>query len=342
MKINLKITALLLALVLALSLICACDGGGAEGVTSADGTSAPEASAPETSAPETSAPETSTLETTVAEATAPETTAPEIEVEQLFGVVANTDKLNVRSGAGKKFDVVGTLTRGDSVEIVGTSGGWHRIKHGEGEAYVSTDYIELRYTVDASKHVIYDGAVHDLFPIAKSYSFKREMEIEYVMLHFSSAILIDWNDPYNIDLIRDIFIDGGVDAHYLIGRDGTVYCNVPEDRGAYHAGRGTFGDVVDNMNSRSVGIEIAAIGSVGDMSKYMTAAQYATIPAENIGYTDAQYEALGALVADICERYGISVDREHIMGHDEYNPKKNDPGELFDWDRLIAEVKERK
>jgi N-acetyl-anhydromuramyl-L-alanine amidase AmpD len=336
MKMNLKITALALALVLALSLLCACNEGGAEGVTSADGTSAPEASAPETTVAETTV-----AETTVAETTTPETTAPEIEVEQLFGVVS-TDVLNVRSGAGTKFDVVGTLTRGDSVEIVGTSGGWHRIKHGEGEAYVSTDYIELRYTVDASKHVIYDGAVHDLFPIAKSYSFKREMEIEYVMLHFSSAILIDWNDPYNIDLIRDIFIDGGVDAHYLIGRDGTVYCNVPEDRGAYHAGRGTFGDVVDNMNSRSVGIEIAAIGSVGDMSKYMTAAQYATIPAENIGYTDAQYEALGALVADICERYGISVDREHIMGHDEYNPKKNDPGELFDWDRLIAEVKERK
>lgn len=341
MKKNLKITALALALVLALSLLCACNEGGAGGVTSADGTSAPETTLAQTTAPETTVAETTVAETTAPETTVPETTAPEIAVEQLFGVVS-ADTLNVRSGAGKKFDVVATLTRGDSVEIVGTENGWHRIKHGEGEAYVSTDYIELRYTVDASKHVIYGGAVHDLFPIAKSYSLKREMKIEYVMLHFSSAILIDWNDPYNIDLIRDIFIDGGVDAHYLIGRDGTVYCNVPEDRVAYHAGRGTFGEVVDNMNSRSVGIEIAAIGSVRDMSKYMTAAQYATIPAENIGYTDAQYEALGALVADICERYGISVDREHIMGHDEYNPNKNDPGELFDWDRLITEVKERK
>ena len=338
MKTNLKITALMLALTLVLSLLCACNAvDGTEGQTSADGTSAPEATTPEATIPETTAPETTIPETTV-----PETSAPEAEVEQLFGVVANTDKLNVRSGAGTKFDIVAKLDRGERVEIVGTSGGWHRIKLGEGEAYVSTDYIELDYTVDASKHVIYEGAVHDLFPIAKSYSFKREPKIEYVMLHFSSAILIDWNDPYNIDLIRDIFIDGGVDAHYLIGRDGTVYCNVPEDRVAYHAGRGTFGDVVDTMNSRSVGIEIAAIGSVNDMSGYMTAAQYATIPTENVGYTDAQYEALGALVADICARHGISVDRQHILGHDEYNPNKNDPGELFDWDRLIAEAKKHK
>jgi dimethylamine--corrinoid protein Co-methyltransferase len=34
-------------------------------------------------------------------------------------------------------------------------------------------------------------------------------------------------------------------------------------------------------------------------------------------------------------RNGIPMDREHVIGHQEYSPKKSDPGELFDWSKLI-------
>lgn len=250
---------------------------------------------------------------------------PEPKAETVDGIVI-PDTLNVHQGAGSKHTKIGELQKGDLVTIVGTSGGWHRIQYNGGEGYVSTDYIELKYTVDASKHVIYEGAVNDLFPIAKSYSLPRTSVPEYVMLHFSSAIMIDFDDPYNIDLVRDIFIDGGVDAHYIIDRDGTIYCYVPEDRVAYHAG---------SMNQLAIGIEILAIGSKSDMSIYMSGSKYDKIDPSLIGYTDAQYEALGELVSDICERYDIPTDREHIVGHDEYNANKNDPGELFDWDKMI-------
>ena len=48
----------------------------------------------------------------------------------------------------------------------------------------------------------------------------------------------------------------------------------------------------------------------------------------------AQYTALSALLDDICTRNSIPKNRSHVIGHDEYNPAKNDPGELFDWSRI--------
>ena len=55
-----------------------------------------------------------------------------------------------------------------------------------------------------------------------------------------------------------------------------------------------------------------------------------------IGYTEAQYAALMVLLPDICARYGIPYDREHIIGHEDYRPSKSDPGELFDWGRVLG------
>ena len=48
-----------------------------------------------------------------------------------------------------------------------------------------------------------------------------------------------------------------------------------------------------------------------------------------------QSVALRLLVEDICQRNGIPMDREHVIGHSEYAPRKSDPGELFDWAQLI-------
>ena len=70
----------------------------------------------------------------------------------------------------------------------------------------------------------------------------------------------------------------------------------------------------------------------------MSNAAYQQLPSSVIGYTDAQYEALKTLVSDICERNGIPMDRQHVIGHEEYSSNKTDPGELFDWDRLLLKT----
>ncbi|MBQ9921090.1 MAG: N-acetylmuramoyl-L-alanine amidase [Clostridia bacterium] len=182
-------------------------------------------------------------------------------------------------------------------------------------------------------------AKEDFLTPFDNYSWEREYAPEYVVLHFTSAVMVLRDDPYNMDAMRKIFADGGVSPHYIVDRDGSILCFIPEDRAAWHAGKGSYGGderLTDSMNKYSIGIEIAAMGSYNDMSIYMSEEEYNKIPAELIGFTDSQYEALKSLVGDICERYSIPFDNTHVIGHDMYSDRKTDPGELFDWDRLFS------
>ncbi len=49
--------------------------------------------------------------------------------------------LNVRTGAGTNFEILGTLSRGAEVEILDVLPGWYKIEYLGGEAYVSAAYI---------------------------------------------------------------------------------------------------------------------------------------------------------------------------------------------------------
>lgn len=185
---------------------------------------------------------------------------------------------------------------------------------------------------------MYEGAIEDFLEPFDEYSWEREYAPEYVMIHFTSAVMLDSNNPYDMDAVRSIFEDYDISIHYILDRDGTVYCYIPETRVAWHAGIGTFADdekYTNKMNFYAIGIELLAIGSANDMAQYLEPYQYKALADEHIGFTDAQYEALHALVSDLCLRYNIPMDTEHVIGHQAYSPSKNDPGELFDWSRLL-------
>ena len=187
---------------------------------------------------------------------------------------------------------------------------------------------------------VYTQAEEDYLLPADDYSWEREHEAEYVMIHFTSAVVADPENPYDMNTIRGIFEQTQVSVHYIIDREGTVYCYVPENRVAWHAGKGTWGDdekYTDKMNHYAIGIELVAIGSAADMTPYLYPAQYAALDGELIGFTDGQYDALRALVEDICQRHNIPMDADHVIGHSQYSPAKTDPGELFDWNRLLGE-----
>lgn len=164
-------------------------------------------------------------------------------------------------------------------------------------------------------------------------SYPREHPVEFVMLHFTSAVMLNRENPYDYDLVRGIFEDNNLGIHYLIDREGVIYCFLPESRSAWHAGKGSFSDekYTDNMNRHSIGIELMGIGSQKDMSIYLHPQEYDALDDSLKGFTQAQYTALAKLVGDICSRQQVPVNREHIIGHQQYNPSKNDPGELFDW-----------
>ena len=103
-----------------------------------------------------------------------------------------------------------------------------------------------------------------------------------------------------------------VSAHHLVGRNGRVTQMVDEAQRAWHAGAGRWG-AVEDVNSRSIGIEISNTGT-------------APFPA-------VQMDALEGLLAGILHRWQIPPHR--VIGHSCMAPgRKIDPGPRFDWQRL--------
>lgn len=98
---------------------------------------------------------------------------------------------------------------------------------------------------------------------------------------------------------------GGTSAHYGI-EDNTIHQYVKEEHVAYHAG-------VYSHNQRSIGIEHSA--------------------SPDRPASDATYNTSGKLIAEICKRYNIPLDRQHIRGHKEVRNTQC-PGTM-DIDRLI-------
>jgi N-acetyl-anhydromuramyl-L-alanine amidase AmpD len=170
-------------------------------------------------------------------------------------------------------------------------------------------------------------------------SEERITPITHIVFHFTSNAAQNPENPYNPNNIRETFLDYGISAHYMIGREGEIYLLVPENRIARHAGKGDLKDFPhykDELNKYSIGIEMLAIGTKEEMNSMVPAKTYDAIPRPHIGFTEAQYQSLQNLVSDIVNRNpAIKKDRAHIIGHDEYAPnRKTDPGSLFNWTEI--------
>lgn len=106
-----------------------------------------------------------------------------------------------------------------------------------------------------------------------------------------------------------------VSAHYLISTTGDLIQMVSEDMRAWHAGAGRWGTVED-VNSRSIGIEITNTGSQP--------------------FSEPQMDALEGVMRRIMARWAIRPER--VIGHSDMAPgRKIDPGARFDWRRLARE-----
>ena len=73
------------------------------------------------------------------------------------GTIKVSNALNVRSGAGTSYSVIGSLSNGANVEIVETSGSWYKIKYGSGYGYVSKDYVTINTRSIAENTVLREG-----------------------------------------------------------------------------------------------------------------------------------------------------------------------------------------
>lgn len=61
-------------------------------------------------------------------------------LSKVVQVVADDGTLNVRSGAGTSYSILGTLANGQTAEVVGSSGNWYKIKYGGDYGYISSAY----------------------------------------------------------------------------------------------------------------------------------------------------------------------------------------------------------
>lgn len=162
-----------------------------------------------------------------------------------------------------------------------------------------------------------------------------EGELDHKGAEWTSAARANWRradrpDDYGIDRVVIHVVQGsyatalkvfknpghGAAAHYVVRKDGHVAQMIRELDVGFHAGN-------RDMNERSIGIEHEG---------------FVDRPQD---FTAAMYAGSARLTADICARYGIPVDREHIIGHVEVEGTDHtDPGPHWDWDRYLRLVRE--
>ena len=111
-------------------------------------------------------------------------------------------------------------------------------------------------------------------------------------------------------------------AHFGIGVDGSIARYVRESDTAWHAGN-------RDINARSIGIELE--GHSADVD----------------AFTVKMMSALVELSRMLCLEFGIPLDRQHLIGHNEVPDPRcpgqfggaghhSDPGPYFDWSRFMS------
>lgn len=140
------------------------------------------------------------------------------------------------------------------------------------------------------------------------------VKIDYIVLH-------DTESSYDAAIKTFQTAGSGDSAHYVMrASDGAVTQMTADKDIAYHAGNYWF-------NLHSIGIEHEGF-----------AAQGAT------WYSQTQYQATADLVKYLAAEYGIPLDREHIIGHDNVpGPQDSyiagmhwDPGPYWDWTAFMG------
>jgi N-acetylmuramoyl-L-alanine amidase len=133
---------------------------------------------------------------------------------------------------------------------------------------------------------------------------------DMILLHYTGMPTtdgaLDW-------LCRD---ESQVSSHYFVRENGDVVQLVPEERRAWHAGKSRWQGESD-INSLSIGIEIANAGHPGGLPDYPT----------------EQIRTVIELCRDCGQRWSIVPQR--VLGHSDVAPvRKVDPGEKFPWAEL--------
>lgn len=138
---------------------------------------------------------------------------------------------------------------------------------------------------------------------------------EALVVHIAEGFLAGGYDWFNRP-------ESQVSAHYMVGKKGEIWQFVEEKDTAWHAG-GVAGPSWEllksgvNPNLYTVGIEHE--GFTGE------------------AWNEQMYQASSWLINQVCLRWNIPIDRNHIIGHYQLNSKSRSrcPGNGVDLQRLV-------
>lgn len=149
---------------------------------------------------------------------------------------------------------------------------------------------------------------------ARSRNFnERKLPISLIILHYTGM------ESGAAALQRMCDRRAQVSAHYMVEDDGRVFRLVADEKRAWHAGVSYWHGERD-INSASIGVEIVNGGHEFGL------------PA----YTKVQIDAVILLVKRLMAEHHVSPGC--VIGHSDIAvERKEDPGEHFPWQRLVAE-----
>jgi len=129
--------------------------------------------------------------------------------------------------------------------------------------------------------------------------------ISFIILHYTE---LDFDTSVQYLCSKE----KGVSSHYLIDKNGEIFCLIDEKHIAWHAGK-SYWRGIEELNNHSVGIEIENLG--------------------NEAFPKAQMDSVIWLCSRLKKQY--QIPRENILGHSDIAPdRKVDPGIFFDWKLL--------
>ena len=138
------------------------------------------------------------------------------------------------------------------------------------------------------------------YPVADGNYDETRKPIDLVVLHHTACTYQQAINTFGSPNAK-------TSAHYIISNKGELAAMLEEYNTAYHAGN-------YDTNQRSIGIETEWYEGMGDR-------------------TEALYEKVSALVADICKYHKIPIDLDHIKPHKDFKATQC-PGTL-DIPRII-------
>jgi hypothetical protein len=221
--------------------------------------------------------------------------------------------LNLRAGAGTNYQVLLTMPEGAEVSVIGgPKNAFYQVRYNGRTGWSHGGYLKAKPGGGGGGGGQYPGNIHWNPAHSGNYTQGRQgARISYIVIHDtegSYAGAISWfKNPAS-----------NVSAHYILrSSDGDITQMVREQDIAWHAGNW-------NYNKAAIGIEHEGWMSQPDR-----------------WYTEVMYRRSAQLTAAIAKRYGVPVDRQHIIGHYQV-PRPNDhvdPGPGWKWDHYMDLVR---